>query len=173
MGEKEKTVLHSVMAPTDNPSETPENPTVPMKVEEIMAAIPHRYPFLLVDRVTEHELGKRIRGYKNVTMNEPFFNGHFPNKPIMPGVLQVEAMAQLAGIMVAAIPEGRGKLGLFAGIDEVRFRRIVVPGDRLDMSVEMVRLRLPICKVTCRAEVNGEVAVEGALMFTLLDEKSV
>lgn len=141
----------------------------PLSAEEIMQHIPHRYPFLLIDRVTEHIQGKYITGYKNVTMNEPFFNGHFPGRPIMPGVLQVEALAQLGGVLIAHMPAGEGKLAVFAGIDNVRFRRMVVPGDRLDLRAELIRFRNPIGKSAVRASVDGEVVLEGELMFSLVD----
>lgn len=145
----------------------------PLNVKEIMSFIPHRYPFLLVDRVTEHVEGKSIKGYKNVTMNEPFFQGHFPGEPIMPGVLQLEAMAQLGGVLLKHLPAAEGKLMVFAGIDKARFRRMVVPGDRLDMECELTRLRPPIGKSICKASVNGETVVEAELMFSLVDESEL
>jgi len=141
----------------------------PLSVEEIMQHIPHRYPFLLVDRVTKHVQGKHIEGYKNITMNEPFFNGHFPGRPIMPGVLQLEAMAQLGGVLLSHLPNCEGKLAVFAGIDNVRFRRMVVPGDRLEMRCELTKLRYPIGKASCVASVDGETAVEAELMFSMVD----
>lgn len=140
-----------------------------MQVNEIMKRIPHRYPFLLVDRVLELEPGKRGVGIKNVTVNEPFFQGHFPGIPIMPGVLIIEAMAQLGAVVVLGMPENQGKLALFAGIDNVRFRRQVVPGDQLRIEVEITRLRGTIGKGKGRAFVDGELAVEGEIMFALVD----
>lgn len=140
-----------------------------IEVNEIMKRIPHRYPFLLVDRVLELEPGKRGVGIKNVTVNEPFFQGHFPGIPIMPGVLIIEAMAQLGAVVVLGMPENQGKLALFAGIDKVRFRRQVVPGDQLRLEVEMTRLRGSIGKGKGRAFVDGELAVEGEIMFALVD----
>jgi 3-hydroxyacyl-[acyl-carrier-protein] dehydratase len=137
-----------------------------------MTRIPHRYPFLLVDQVTEHRFNQSISGYKNVTMNEPFFQGHFPNNPIMPGVLQVEALAQLGGVLISYLPAGIGKLSVFAGIDKVRFRKIVRPGDRLDMVCELTKFRPPIGKATCKASVNGETVLEAELMFSILDQES-
>lgn len=139
-------------------------------IKEIMDFIPHRYPFLLIDRVTEHEERKLIKGYKNISMNEALFQGHFPGEPIFPGVLQLEAMAQLGGVLLAHMPEADGKLMVFAGIDKVRFRRMVVPGDRLDMECELTKFRSPIGKANCKAFVNGEVAVEAELMFSLVDK---
>ena len=140
-----------------------------MQVNEIMKRIPHRYPFLLVDRVLELEPGKRGVGIKNVTVNEPFFQGHFPGIPIMPGVLMIEAMAQLGAVVVLGMPENQGKLALFAGIDNVRFRRQVVPGDQLRIEVEITRLRGTIGKGQGKAFVEGEVAAEGEIMFALED----
>lgn len=139
-----------------------------LNVREIMKVIPHRYPFLLVDRVTEHVHSQYIRGYKNVTINEPFFEGHFPNNPIMPGVLIVEAMAQLGCILVAHMPEGQGKLVLFAGLDNVRFRRPVVPGDCLELYAELLKLRPPVGKARGQAFVNGELACEGEMTFSMV-----
>lgn len=140
-----------------------------IEVNEIMKRIPHRYPFLLVDRVLELDPGKRGVGIKNVTVNEPFFQGHFPGIPIMPGVLIIEAMAQLGAVVVLGMPENQGKLALFAGIDKVRFRRQVVPGDQLRLEVEMTRLRGSIGKGKGRAFVDGELAAEGEIMFALVD----
>lgn len=138
-----------------------------MKVNEIMKCIPHRYPFLLVDRVLELELGKRGVGIKNVTINEPFFQGHFPGTPVMPGVLIIEALAQLGAVIVLGMPENKGKLAFLTGVDNVRFRRQVIPGDQLCLEVEMTRMRGPIGKGKGRALVDGEVAAEGEIMFYL------
>jgi len=138
-------------------------------IKEIMKRIPHRYPFLLVDRVLEMVPGKSGKGIKNVTMNEPFFAGHFPGTPIMPGVLIVEAMAQLGAMVVLSLPENKGKLAFFAGIDSMRFRRQVVPGDQLFMEVEITRMKGPIGKGSVKALVDGQVAAEGTVMFALGD----
>jgi 3-hydroxyacyl-[acyl-carrier-protein] dehydratase len=140
-----------------------------MDIQQIMEVIPHRYPFLFVDHVTEHTPGVSIAGYKMVTFNEQYFQGHFPNRPIMPGVLQIEALAQLGGVLIGSMPDGRGKIGLFAGVNNVRFRRMVVPGDRLDMKVQLVKLRNSICKIYGSAMVNEEPAVEAEMMFSLTD----
>ncbi|MDD3149310.1 MAG: 3-hydroxyacyl-ACP dehydratase FabZ [Candidatus Gastranaerophilales bacterium] len=140
---------------------------ISMNVTEIMDTIPHRYPFLLIDRITELIPGKSVKGYKNVTINEPFFQGHFPNNPVMPGVLQIEALAQLSIHILKCLPEYDGKLGLFAGIDNVRFKRVVRPGDKLEMYSEMVQLKGPIAKVQCRAEVDGQLAVKAELMVAM------
>lgn len=134
-----------------------------------MKRIPHRYPFLLVDRVLEMVPGESGKGIKNVTMNEPFFAGHFPGTPIMPGVLIVEAMAQLGAMVVLSLPENKGKLAFFAGIDSMRFRRQVVPGDQLFMEVEITRMKGPIGKGSVKALVDGQVAAEGTVMFALGD----
>ncbi len=137
---------------------------------EIRELIPHRYPFLLVDRIEELEPGVRAVGIKNVTQNEPFFQGHFPDYPVMPGVLIVEAMAQVGAVGVMVNEEYRDKLALFAGIDNVRFRRQVVPGDVLTMEVEIERLKGRIGRGKGRATVNGEKACEADLMFAFADK---
>lgn len=150
--------------------ESPEGERLaPMDVEAIKKAIPHRYPFLMLDAVTEHIKGKYIRGYKNVTGEEPFFEGHFPDRPIMPGVLQIEALAQIGAVIVSQIPQGQNKLGVLAGVDNVRFRRMVVPGDRLDLEAVLTRFRYPVGKAQCRASVNGEVVAEADITFSLVD----
>jgi 3-hydroxyacyl-[acyl-carrier-protein] dehydratase len=132
-----------------------------------MRLIPHRYPFLMVDRVIELAPGQRAVGIKQVTANEPQFTGHFPGRPIMPGVLMVEALAQTAGVAVMTLDEYRGKLGLFAGIDECRFRRMVVPGDTLRLEVTVEKLRGMFGRVRGVASVDGEVAVEAVLSIII------
>jgi 3-hydroxyacyl-[acyl-carrier-protein] dehydratase len=141
--------------------------TAPMEAADIMRVLPHRYPFLLVDRVVELEPGKRAVGLKAVTANEPQFTGHFPGRPIMPGVLMVEALAQTAGIAVLTLEEYHGKLGLFAGIDECRFKRMVVPGDTLRLEVTVEKLRGMFGRVRAVASVDGEVAVEATLSIII------
>ena len=138
---------------------------LPLGPAEIRSLIPHRYPFLLVDRVEELEPGVRAVGVKNVTQNEPFFQGHFPDYPVMPGVLIVEAMAQVGAVGVMAAGEHRDKLALFAGIDGVRFRRQVVPGDVLVMEVEIERLKGRVGRGKGRARVGDERVCEAQLMF--------
>ncbi|CAM3312885.1 3-hydroxyacyl-[acyl-carrier-protein] dehydratase FabZ [Brevibacillus invocatus] len=141
----------------------------PMDSTQIQAVIPHRYPFLLVDKITELELGKRAVGLKNVTINEPFFQGHFPGFPVMPGVLIVEALAQVGAVAMLSMEDNQGKIGLFAGIDGFRFKDQVKPGDTLILEVEMTRVRGTVGKGHGRAMVNDKVVAEGDLMFALID----
>jgi 3-hydroxyacyl-[acyl-carrier-protein] dehydratase len=137
-----------------------------LNLEEIQRLLPHRYPFLLVDRVTSLELGKRIEGLKNVSINEPFFQGHFPGRPIMPGVLIAEAMAQVGGILaLLSIPENQGNSSLFLlGMDKMRFRQPVVPGDQLRIIVESVRGGKKFWKMKAQAFVDQTLVAEGELM---------
>jgi 3-hydroxyacyl-[acyl-carrier-protein] dehydratase len=141
--------------------------TLPLEAADIMRILPHRYPFLLIDRIVELEPGRHVVGIKQVTANEPHFTGHFPGRPIMPGVLMVEALAQTAGVGVMTLDEYRGKLGLFAGIDECRFRRMVVPGDTLRLEVTVEKLRGMFGRVRAVASVDGEVAVEATLSIII------
>ena len=134
---------------------------------DIMKMIPHRYPFLLVDRITECVTGKYAKGYKNMTMNEQFFQGHFPNNPIMPGVLQLEAMAQCSAPILMTMPEYKDKLTLYAGVDNVRFKNIVRPGDRFDMHVEIIKVKCPVCKAHGVGSVDGKICVEADMTFAL------
>jgi len=138
-----------------------------LDIEQIKQIIPHRYPFLLVDRILEVEDGKRAVGLKNVTANEPFFQGHFPEYAVMPGVLIVEALAQVGAVAILKDPANRGKLVLFAGIDKLRIRNQVKPGDTLELMCEITRLKGPIGKGNAVAKVNGKIAVEGELMFAI------
>ena len=139
----------------------------PLEAADIMRILPHRYPFLLVDRVVELEPGRRAVALKQITANEPQFTGHFPGRPIMPGVLMVEALAQTAGIAVLTLDEYRGKLGLFAGIDDCRFKRLVVPGDTLRLEVTVEKLRGMFGRVRGSASVEGEPAVEATLSIII------
>ena len=138
-----------------------------MNTEEIKAIIPHRYPFLLVDKIVEMEEAKRVVGIKNVTINEPFFQGHFPDYPVMPGVLIVEAMAQVGAIAVLNKEENKGKIGFLAGLDKCRFKRQVKPGDQLRLEVEITRMKGPIGKGKGRATVDGELACEAEITFAI------
>ena len=141
-----------------------------MDIEGIMQLLPHRYPFLLVDRITEYVPGEYAKGYKNVSMNEQFFCGHFPNVPVMPGVLQIEALAQLSGAIVLTLPQYKDKLALFAGIDNARFKRVVKPGDRLEMHSELVKIKGPIVKAHAKAYVDGQLAVETDLIVSMINK---
>ncbi len=141
-----------------------------LTVEEIHQILPHRYPFALVDRILEFVPGEKAVGLKNVTFNEPYFPGHIPNRPLMPGVLMVEAMAQVGGVILVQLPGMKGKFFAFAGIDKVRFRRPVVPGDQLIMTVELLSLkRNRIAKMQGIGKVDGQIAVQGEMMFSLID----
>jgi 3-hydroxyacyl-[acyl-carrier-protein] dehydratase len=142
---------------------------LPLGPATIRELIPHRYPFLLVDRIEEIEPGVRAVGIKNVSQNEPFFEGHFPDYPVMPGVLIVEALAQVGAVGVMAKEEYRGKLALFAGIDGVRFRRQVIPGDVLTMEVEIVRLKGRVGRGKGAARVGSERVCEAELMFAFAE----
>ena len=134
---------------------------------EIQAIIPHRYPMLLVDRIIELEPMKRAVGIKNVTMNEHFFAGHFPQKPVMPGVLILEAMAQVGGVAMLYPEEYRGKLAVFAGMERVKFRKPVTPGDQLRMVAEVIKLRGSIGKLWAQASVDGQIVAEAEFLFAL------
>jgi 3-hydroxyacyl-[acyl-carrier-protein] dehydratase len=140
---------------------------VVLSSEQIQGLLPHRYPFALVDRVIEHEPGKRAVAIKNVTFNEPQFQGHFPGRPLMPGVLIVEAMAQVGGLIVTQMPDLPKGLFVFAGIDGVRFRRPVVPGDQLVMDVSLERMKSGIFKFKGIARVDEQLACEAELMCTM------
>ena len=139
-------------------------------ISEILKILPHRYPFLLVDRILEVEKGKRIVGIKNVTFNEEFFLGHFPGNPVMPGVLIVEAMAQVAAIgLLGIIPDHEKKLLYLSAVDRCKFRRPVVPGDQLRIEAEILNLKTRVCKCRAVATVNGQVCAEAELLSTLVD----
>jgi len=141
-----------------------------MDIHQILKQLPHRYPILLVDRVLEIEKGKRIRALKNVTINEPFFTGHFPHRPVMPGVLMLEALAQTAALlafdMLGVTPDEK-TVYYFAGIDAARFKRVVEPGDQLILEVELDRMKAGMFKFKARAKVGDELAVEADLMCTM------
>lgn len=141
-----------------------------MDIREIARNLPHRYPFLLIDRVLEIDPGKRVVALKNVTYNEPFFRGHFPGDPIMPGVLIVEALAQAGAVLLLHdMADREGKLVYFTGIDKARFRRTVVPGDQLRLTVEVLKFRATASKLRGIAEVDGVKAAEAEIMSALVD----
>ena len=145
-------------------------PKTTFTVEEIHELLPHRYPFALVDRIIDFVPGKLAVGLKNISFNEPQFQGHFPGRPIMPGVLIIEAMAQVGGVVLTQMADVKGGLFMFAGIDKVRFRRPVVPGDQLVITVELLSVKARrFGKMHGRAEVDGQLACEGDLMFALVD----
>jgi len=137
-----------------------------MDVNEILGILPHRYPFMLVDRITEMDIENQcIIGYKNLSFNEPFFQGHFPGEPIMPGVMQLEAMAQIAGILLNKVNDKEGQIAYFMSIDKAKFRRKVVPGDVLRMEVKVTRMRSRMAVVEGKAYVGDELASQAELMF--------
>lgn len=136
---------------------------------DIQSILPHRYPFLLIDKVLEAEPGKRAVCIKNVTINEPFFQGHFPGNPIMPGVLIVEALAQTACVAGLLMDENKGKLGVLTGIEAMKFRKQVVPGDTLKLEAEFFVLKMGMGKVKVCATVDGQVAAEGEIRFAMVD----
>lgn len=141
-----------------------------LPITEIMRILPHRYPMLLVDRILEIDQGKRVVGIKNVTANEPFFQGHFPGAPVMPGVLIVEAMAQCAAVLILRdIPNREEKLFLFGGVDKARFRKPVIPGDQLRLECEILQRRSNSVKIRGTATVNGELVAEAELLSVMVE----
>ena len=141
-----------------------------LEIQEIMEFLPHRYPFLLVDRILEYEENQRIVGIKNVTINEPFFTGHFPGVPIMPGVLILESMAQVGGVLVfKTLPERDSKLVFFMGVEDARFRKPVVPGDQLRIEMLVTRLKTRVGKLNGKAYVEGQLVAEADIMFSMVD----
>jgi len=138
-----------------------------LDIKQIMEIIPHRQPFLLIDRVTEMVPGQSIKGYKNVSYNEPFFAGHFPGEPVMPGVLQIEALAQLGAVAVLSMEENKGKIAYFAGIKEAKFKQKVVPGDRLDLECEIIKIKGPLGVGAVKALVNGKIACKAEISFMI------
>lgn len=138
-----------------------------LDIKEIMEIIPHRQPFLLIDRVTEMIPGKSIKGYKNISYNEPYFNGHFPSEPVMPGVLQLEALAQLGAVAVLSQEENKGKTAYFAGVNSAKFKKKVVPGDRLDLECEIIKVKGPIGIGAVTASVDGKIACKAEISFVI------
>ena len=160
----------STVTDSVNNNQTATTSKQTFNIQEIHQLLPHRYPFALVDRIIEYVPGEKAVGLKNVTFNEPYFPGHIPDRPLMPGVLMVEAMAQVGGIVLVQLPGMEDKFFAFAGIDKVRFRRPVVPGDQLIMTVELLSLKQNrIAKMQGRGEVDGQLAVKGEMMFSLID----
>lgn len=144
---------------------------IKMDINEIQKILPHRYPFLLVDRIVELDPGRRVVGIKNVTINEEFFQGHYPGHPIMPGVLIIESMAQVGGfLMMESVEDSKDKLPFFAGIDKARFRRPVLPGDRLRIEADVIKLRGKIGKVNAKAFVEDNLVASAELMFAIEDK---
>ncbi|KAJ49296.1 3-hydroxyacyl-[acyl-carrier-protein] dehydratase [Clostridium tetanomorphum] len=138
-----------------------------LNIKDIMKIIPHRYPFLLVDKIVQLEPGKKAIGYKNVTMNEYFFQGHFPKEPVMPGVLIIEALAQVGAVAVLSLEQFKDKIAYFAGINKARFRRKVVPGDVLKLEIELIKLKGSAGIASAVATVNGEKAAEAEIMVMI------
>lgn len=136
---------------------------------DIQNIIPHRYPFLLIDKITEMEEGKRAVGIKNVTANEPFFQGHFPGNPIMPGVLITEALAQVGSVLLLSMEENKGKVGVFTGINNFKYRKQVTPGDTLVLEAELIVYRHKMGKANVKATVDGEVAAMGEISFAVVE----
>jgi len=140
-----------------------------LDIKKILSVLPHRYPFLLVDRLTELVPGQKAAGIKNVSINEPYFQGHFPGEPVMPGVLILEALAQVGAAAVLSMEENAGKLAAFSGIDNFRFRQVVRPGDRLELEVEVLKMRRSIGKGRAEAKVDGKTVASGELWFAIMD----
>jgi beta-hydroxyacyl-ACP dehydratase FabZ len=140
----------------------------PFNITDIQNILPHRYPFLLIDKIIELEEDKRAVGIKNVTMNEYFFEGHFPGRPIMPGVLIVEAMAQVAGVLLLSKSSNAGKIAYFMSMNNVKFRKTVVPGDQLVFEVEIIKIKSKTGQVRTRASVDGDIVSEADLRFSLV-----
>jgi len=150
-------------------NEVPMSQSQSLNIQQILKILPHRFPFLLVDRILEVEPGKRVVGIKNVSVNEPQFTGHFPERPVMPGVLMLEAMAQVSAIILLHYEQHQGKLAVLTGVDEVRFRRIVEPGDQLVMTSELIKVRGAFGRVKAECRVKDQLVAEGELMFSLVD----
>ena len=149
--------------------EISEKPKVVLDIKAILEHLPHRSPLLLLDRVVEFEPGKRIVGLKNVTINEPFFNGHFPGNPVMPGVLQIEALAQTGAVLLMVDPENQGKIPFFMSLDKVKFRRPVYPGDQMRLEVEVMRIRSRMAACKAQVRVEGEVCAEAEIRSVLME----
>ena len=153
------------MCKVDNELNNIEN--ISLNIKQIQEIIPHRYPFLFVDRIENLEPGKKATGYKNVTINEYFFQGHFPEEPVLPGVIMIEALAQVGAVALLSVEEFKGKIAYFGGINKAKFRRKVVPGDVLKLEVEIIKRKGPAGIGKAIATVNGEKAVEAELTFAV------
>ena len=140
---------------------------------DIQRILPHRYPFLLVDKIVEMEEGKSVKGIKNVTITEPFFQGHFPGNPIMPGVLICEALAQVGAVLLLGMEENKGKLGVFTGINNFKFRKQVVPGDVLELNAELITYRHGMGKANVEAKVDGKTAAKGEMSFAVIENEGI
>jgi 3-hydroxyacyl-[acyl-carrier-protein] dehydratase/UDP-3-O-[3-hydroxymyristoyl] N-acetylglucosamine deacetylase/3-hydroxyacyl-[acyl-carrier-protein] dehydratase len=148
----------------------PQDNKTALNIQQILGMLPHRYPFLLIDRVLEYKEGKSLVAIKNVTYNEPFFQGHFPELKVMPGVLLVEAVAQAGGILIyISIPDPEKKFVFLSKIDNTKFRKPVIPGDQVRLEVEILKMKSRVCHVRGRALVDGDVVVEGEVMASLMD----
>ncbi|PZV26928.1 MAG: 3-hydroxyacyl-[acyl-carrier-protein] dehydratase FabZ [Snowella sp.] len=164
------TAVNIQTTPTEDQASSEPAQQTTFDVLEIQDLLPHRYPFALVDRIVDYVPAKKAVGLKNVTINEPFFPGHIPKRPIMPGVLIVESMAQVGGVVLTLLPGMKGKFFAFAGIDGVRFRRPVVPGDQLIMTVELISLKMNrIAKMRGKTMVDNQLVCEGEMLFSLID----
>lgn len=163
--------MHASPEVSENAASVEETPQAcvaqPLSVDEIKEIIPHRYPFLLIDQVVNYEPGKFADARKCVTVNEPFFQGHFPQYPVMPGVLIIEALAQTGAVALLSMPENKGKIALFGGIKNARFKKQVRPGDVLELHCELTRMHGPVGMGTAVAKVNGKTAVQAELTFAV------
>lgn len=168
---KVSTAASAQNASADSDNASDSTPKKTYTLEEVQQLLPHRYPFALVDRIIDYVPSEKAVGIKNVTFNEPHFQGHFPGRPLMPGVLIVEAMAQVGGVVLSQMPGIDGKLCVFAGIDKVKFRKPVVPGDQLIITTELLTLKAGrFAKMKARAEVDGQLACEGTMMFSVMND---
>ena len=158
-----KAVEHTASEETASETRTPQ----PLSIDEIKSILPHRYPFLLIDQVVDYAPGKFADARKCVTVNEPFFQGHFPQYPVMPGVLIIEALAQTGAVALLSMPENKGKIALFGGIKNARFKKQVRPGDVLELHCELTRMHGPVGMGTAVAKVNGKTAAQAELTFAV------